>query len=275
MPYGVSRSFDLFIERISLDGDQHETANARARRISELLGTRFDILDIFATGSMVRGTGLRGKCDVDVMAVLHFTKHIEGKTPRSVLQSVRDALAGYNAQIVKKNGQAVTLYFETWPNVDIVPAKRIQGDGLMIPDANAGGWISTDPAAHDRAMARLSERGRQLVRMVKCWNQAHSEYFISFHIEQVALSMFVSEGGAEDDWPWRLKTFFEKAAEMTGPYAPMSEPYSVDDWSALRSRLSRAKDLAYEAWTAVRSNQISQAVARCQVLFGDKFPAYG
>jgi hypothetical protein len=282
MPYLTSTSFDRLLERITVTGDLRGTANTRRGAISNLLKDRFTILDIFPTGSLVRGTGLKGVSDVDVIVVLHFGKHVDGKTPVQLLESVREALSQYTAKIVKKNGQAVTLYFTTWPNVDIVPAKRVGTDSnyvLNIPDANTGSWIAADPAAHDRQMASMSERGRQLVRMVKCWNGAHSGYLQSFHIERIALQTSTATAtGAwgEDDWPWALKGFFEKAIDLTGPSAEISDAYGVDDWSELRSRLQRGKELAHEAWSAVyQGGNHEEAIARCGILFGDKFPAYG
>jgi hypothetical protein len=282
MPFLLSTCFREFLDNITISGDLKKTADARRRAIVDLLGGHFEILDSFPTGSVVRGTALRNASDLDVMAVLHYGKHLKDKSPVRVLEDVRDALADYNAKIVKKNGQAVTLYFTTWPNVDIVPCKRVGTSDdyvLQIPDANTGEWISTDPAAHDRAMARLPARRRQLVRMVKCWNRAHSEYFRSFHIEQVAIQMSGTtdeEEWTESSWPWSILKFFERAIELTEPTASLAGPYSVEDWKELRSRLRRAKDLALDAWHAVyKKNEVEHAVDRLRILFGDQFPAYG
>jgi tRNA nucleotidyltransferase (CCA-adding enzyme) len=108
MAYTIQTAFDQFFEAINLGGDHRETANARRDRIVALLSNHFTILEAFSTGSIPRYTALRGKADLDVMVVLHYGKHIEGKSPTQVLQSVRDALAEYRSQ-VRKNGQAVTL----------------------------------------------------------------------------------------------------------------------------------------------------------------------
>ena len=208
-------------------------------------------------------------------------KHVEGKSPRQVLEDVRDALSEYNAQIVKKNGQAVTLYFKTWPNVDIVPAKRVTvGNGfvLQIPDMNTGAWISTHPVAHDQAMAAIPVRRRQLVRMIKRWNAAHSETVLSYHIEQIALRTTEAHDGAWDEtsWPWAINQFVGKAIELTEPTAPMSEVYDVEDWSQMRERFWRAKALALNGWYAVhKDGDIETAISRYRILFGDALPSFG
>lgn len=281
MAYLVSTSFDNFIKKISIDTDARRVADARKSAISDLLKDSLTILDIFETGSLVRGTGLKAISDADVVVVLHYGRHLEHKTPLQALNVVRDALSNYNAQIVKKNGQAVTLYFKSWPNVDIVPAKRVDAGlsyELQIPDSNTGVWISTNPRLHDGAMANVSNRRLQLVRMIKCWNRAHSSYFESFHIEQVVLKMpSVTElVWTESSWPWLIFQFFDTAIELTGPSEPMSVPYELEDWKELRSRLGRARDLARDGWYAIQhKSDPREAIDRFSVLFGSDFPAYG
>lgn len=280
MPYLISTSFADFLKKITIDGDLTKLANTRRDRIGELLGTSFNILNISTIGSIPRGTGLKNVSDVDVMVELHYDKHIKGKSPRTVLENVRDALSEYNAQIVKKNGQAVTLYFKTWPNVDIVPAKRVtigSGYALHIPDMNSGEWIVTNPGVQNQTMTAASLRKRQLVRMVKCWNHAHSNYLQSFHIEQIALKTWLDESTwNESSWPWALVAFFDMATNMTGPQAELSPAYSVDDWVQLRERLRRAKELSSIAWYAVdRTSDVKTAVERYRILLGDRFPQYG
>ena len=283
MPYLLSTAFDQFIERITIGGDLRATAKARRDKIAELLEGTIETLDIFPTGSLVRGTGLKGSSDIDMIAVLHFSKHIKGKTCIELLEDIRDVVSAYNAQIVRKNGQAVTLYFRTWPNVDLVPAKRVNlhdgGHEIQIPDANTNEWIVTNPGAHDAAIKELPLRTRQLIRMAKCWNVAHSSYMRSFHIELAALetgyTIIDGDYWAEDDWPYSLVEYFEKALEITPTTRKICFEYDMDDWLELQSRLRRAKDLAYEAWRAACNDDNATAMAKLRVLFGDRFPAYG
>lgn len=282
MPYLVSTSFDKFIENITVGGDPKKTATARRDSIMDLLKEKLEILDAFPTGSLVRNTALKNSSDVDVVIVLHYGKHIENKTPKQLLESVQSALGDYNAKIVKKNGQAVTLYFKTWPNVDIVPAKRVtsgQNYILKIPDANTGRWITIDPKSHDVKIANLPLRGRRLVRMIKCWNKSHSSYLLSYHIERILLSANPTHDGdkwTEDDWPWALSRYFEQAVKMTEPSTVISTEYGLEDWKQLRDRLKRAHEISHEAWSAIYTDKNAEkSIGRLRVLFGDKFPAYG
>lgn len=280
MPYLVSTSFERFVENLTIPSDLRKLAETRRASVAELLAKSFDVLEAFSTGSIPRQTGLKGVSDIDAMTVLHFSKHVDGKSPMQLLESVRDVLADYNAQIVRKNGQAVTLYFTTWPNVDIVPAKRVTLSGggyqLQIPDANTGEWISTDPRAHDRTMLAASMKTRQLVRMMKCWNGSHSDYMSSFDIQRTALATWINElDTAEAAWPWTVKSFFEKAIDLTGAMTTMSAGYGLEDWRALRSRLARGKELALDAWYNAHNGDFEGCIERCRILFGAKFPAFG
>lgn len=287
MPYTVPYSFTKFFEEIAIDGALIDTANTRRDRIVELLEDGFHIMEAFPTGSLVRGTALSGRADVDVMTILHYGEHIENKSPRQVLEDVRNHLSSYNARLVRKNGQAVTLYFKTWPNVDIVPAKRVANAGVFshyeIPDMNRGEWIKTNPRTHDAAMSQTSLASRQLIQMVKTWNRAHSEYLQSFHIEVLALIHGPVDPG---DWPWTVLKFFETALKSIKSYAlfhPSSGHGLVDDYLSYSdrqeatARIERARDLARDAWYAVYPPNAdhAKAIAKYRIIFGGDFPAYG
>jgi hypothetical protein len=278
-------SFDRFLQNISLTGDHSTTARTRRDRIVELLSDGFTICEAFPTGSLVRGTGLKGRSDVDVIVALHYGRHIEGKSPRKVLDSVRDHLSQYRAQLTKKNGQAVTLYFETWPNVDIVPATQVTMAGAVshyeIPDMNRGIWLRSNPKLNDGPMRQLSTQARQRIRMIKTWNEAHSGYLQSFHIEVMALQTAAST----NDWPWDVFKSLEAAATLIdGPlYHPAGASGRVDDYlsaverASAKTRLERARDLARSAWYAVHppNDDHAEAIRIYRMIFGERFPAYG
>jgi hypothetical protein len=222
LPYTVPVSFDKFIENISVSGNLSETANSRSQSIVNLLNTEFSILEAFPLGSLVSRTALKGYADADVMLVLHFGKHIEDQSPTQVLQTVRDKLSEYNTRMAKKNGQAVTLYFKTWPNVDIVPAFRVFDNGefycYKIPNMNDDTWIEARPKVHIQNMSRISNSKINLVKMMKEWNRNHSSYLSSFHIEVMAL-------GYDDfyeDYAWHVFKFFERMCDKIQYKIPSS-----------------------------------------------------
>jgi hypothetical protein len=287
MPYTVPVSFDRFVENISLTGDHKETANARKERIVSLLGNTFAILDAFSTGSIPRGTAIKGHADLDVMVVLHHGKHIKGKTPEQVLQDVRDSLGQYRTN-VRKNGQAVTLHYESWPNVDIVPVSRVVNDDgsvrhYNVPDMNSGAWLSSRPRRHAAAIdAKATECGvrfKPMLRMIKQWNKGHSDLMESYHIEALALQVC---SGALADYSWDVFNFFNEAVKLTQEPLAYDGAYADDylDYSTRQDvlkRLRTAADQTRAAWhlTYGSNSDHERAIELWRDVFKDRFPAYG
>lgn len=285
MAYSIQAAFDQFYEAINLGGDHRETANARKDRIVLLLGNHFKILEAFGTGSIPRYTALRGMADLDVIVALHYGKHIENKTPTEVLQSVRDALGEYRSQ-VRKNGQAVTLYYETWPNVDIVPVSRtIDANGNIthynVPNANGGTWIESTPKAHateiDNRAGVCGSNFRKVIKMMKSWNGNHSGYLQSYHIEVMALRAFNS---TMNDLPWDMFMFFQKCKELVGSSLwhgkGFADAYlSYTDREEAQKRLAWAENKARDAWYQGTKNNPKDAITYWKQIFSDPFPSYG
>ncbi|WP_425054846.1 SMODS domain-containing nucleotidyltransferase [Pseudomonas abyssi] len=287
MPYTVAVSFDTFYQNINLSGDHRDTANRRRDDIVSTLKKKLHVIESFSSGSIPRYTALKDHADLDVMVALHYTKHIKGKKPSEVLQEVRDTLSEYRTN-VRKNGQAVTLYYKTWPNVDIVPCSRVvNDDGVVtsysIPDMNTEQWITSKPKNHTANMtSRAGTCGsnfRKSITMIKHWNRTHSSYLQSYHIEAMALRIFDS---SMNDISWDIFKFFEEAANLVdGPL--WYEGAFADDYltyltrSEAKKRLETARDKARSAWakTYGHDNDHEGAIAIWRQIFGDKFPAYG
>jgi hypothetical protein len=204
-----------------------------------------------------------------------------------VLQAVRDALGEYRTG-VRKNGQAVTLHYETWPNVDIVPVPRVGGGGVVtgyeIPDMNKEEWIPSNPKKHsDQMSRRVTGYGpafRRIIKMIKWWNHQHSAYLRSYHVEVMALEIL---DGYFSDYSWEVFQFFEKAYELVKSPLMWYEGAFVDDYLSYQDRqealkrLDTARTKARDAWyqTYGERNNHERAIAVWRQIFGDKFPAYG
>jgi hypothetical protein len=287
MPYTVEVSFDQFFDAINLSGDHREAANARKDDVVATLGKSFSIQDAFSTGSIPKFTALKGHADLDVMVVLHWEKHIKDKTPTRVLSDVRDALAEWRTG-ARKNGQAVTLHYKTWPNVDIVPVSRtVMSDGTVdyysVPDSNTDTWIRSRPRKHAAAIEQKSSQCgsnfRRIIKMIKHWNRMHSDYLQSYHIEVLALNVFA---GNLDDTPWHVLKFFDDARPLLRS-ALYHDTGFVDNYlnSTDRAEVIKRFDAAYArsltAWHATygANDDHKTAIETWRQVFGDKFPAYG
>jgi len=202
-------------------------------------------------------------------------------------KDVRDALAEWRTG-ARKNGQAVTLNYTTWPNVDIVPVSRtVNDDGLIlhynVPDSNTDVWIKSRPKEHAATLeAKASECGnnfRRIIKMIKHWNRIHSDYLQSYHIEVLALNVF---SGNLDDTPWCVFQFFSAARKLLeGPLwydTGLADDYLswVDRAEVLR-RFDTAIDKSRGAWHKTYNDNSDHkgAIDAWQQIFGPKFPNYG
>lgn len=287
MAYTVTGAFDTFHDNINLSGDHRATANARRERLVSILSKHFEIRESFSSGSIQKYTALKGHADLDIIVALHYGKHVQGKKPSEVLQAVRDALGEYRTN-VRKNGQAVTLYYETWPNVDVVPVARHVDDNKNIthyevPNIHTEGWIKSNPKTHAANIeAKASECGqnfRRIIKMIKHWNKGHSDYLQSYHIEVLAQEVF---SGPLNDITWHIHKFFEDAITLLQkPYwygfGFADEYLTANDRQEVLKRFNTAYDLSLTAWyhTYNGRNEHAQAIAVWQKIFGDKFPSYG
>lgn len=287
MPYTVAVSFDRFYDNINLGGDHRDIANTRRDDIVATLSKSFEILDSFSTGSIPKFTALKKHADLDVMVVLHYGKHIKNKTPTQVLQSIRDSLAEWRTG-ARRNGQAVTLHYKTWPNVDIVPVCEVtHSDGSFshynVPDSNTDSWIESRPKAFASAIEEKSvecgKNFRRIIKMIKHWNRFHGDFLRSYHIEVLAVKVFNSN---LDDTPWHIYKFFEDArAFLQGPLwydTGIADDYlSWSDRLEIIKRFDKAIAKSRTAWwkTYDTNNDHKGSIELWQQIFGEDFPNYG
>jgi len=287
MPYTVTNSFEKFRGNIEPPAYERETATNRKNHLVLLLEKDFEILDSFATGSLPRYTAVKGHADLDIIVVLHYSKHVKDKAPSEVLKSIRDCL-GHQYTNVRKNGQAVTLYYKTWPNVDVVPVSRtVNDDGSIshynVPDMNTETWIASQPVRHSNGLVESNKsfgvEFKRIVKMIKWWNHQHSSYLQSYHIEVLALNIL---SGTFSNYPWEIYQFFEKAITLVSSSLWHNAGY-VDYYldskkrNEAKSRLSTARDKSRKAWykTTGDNDDHQDAIIIWRQIFGDKFPVYG
>ena len=284
MVWTTADAFSRFYGAINLSGDFRDIENTRRDWVLQRLQRNgLTVLEAIPIGSIPRFTALREHADVDVMAVLHFGMHIENRRPSQVLQTVRDALGSGNAGTLRRDGQAVTVSFTSWPNIDVVPTSRLVHDGQVtgyqIPDMHREEWVDTNPPAHGRDIANAaSSRGanfRQVIKMLKHWNRRQPIRLQSYHIEVIALQL-------NTDWSdhsWPLLKWFE-AAGLACDFlwhadSDVSGYLSWERAQQAKQQLARAAALASDGWYAALRNEHRAAISAFKSIFGQSFPSYG
>jgi len=283
----VQAAFDQFFAEINLPGDHRETANKRRDRIVGLLSNKLNVLDAFASGSIPRYTALKEKADLDVIVVLHYGRHVKDKKPSEVLQTVRDALSDYRTSL-RRNGQAVTLCYETWPNVDVVPVSRVVNDDgsvdyYNIPDMHTETWLPSRPRRHSTDIEdRSSSCGpsfRKIIKMLKHWNERKGGLLQSYHVEVIALKTF---SATLSDMPWDVYSYFNSATTLAAG-SLWHEAGFVDSYLDFAARntavamLAGARDIACTAWYKTYGTNADHqgAIQEWRKIFGSAFPVYG
>lgn len=286
MAQSVHVAFNQFFDEINLKSDHRTIANDRRDHLIELLDNKFDVVEAFPSGSMPKYTALDKQADLDIILVLHYGKHVVGKTPTQVLKAVRDSIA-YKTT-VRRNGQAVTLFYDSWPCVDIVPVYYVHfGDNIpkyyCVPDMNTDTWLNSNPKVHTKSIhSRASvcgENFRKVIKFLKHWNKRCGNFLQSYHIEVMALRIFK---GPMSDLTWDTFSFFDSAVPLLQSGLWHEWDY-VDSYlnDADRSRVIKlfeeARDLARNAWyhTYNGSPYHATAIGMWRQILGKKFPAYG
>lgn len=284
MAVTVDDAFKQFHATINLSGDHRATANARKDWIVSRLRPTFTIVDAFAFGSIPKFTALSGHADADVLVVLHYGKHLKDRQPATVLSNVKTALGNVSSS-VRRNGQAITVKFNSWPNVDVVPAAVIYtDDGKVnrydIPDMHQGIWLPTRPRKHANEInAAASERGpvfRQVIKMAKDWSRRQAVRLQSYHIEVIALRHV-----SGDSYPWAMLEWFKGANELLNWC--WHEGHDITDYLAYDQRqklggpLRAAESSARSAWylTCGMNANHREAIRIWKSIFGQRFPGYG
>lgn len=285
MAWTIDTAFDEFHSEIALLGEHRTAANARKDWIVSQLKPRLHVLDAFAFGSITKHTAISEHADVDILVRLHYGEHIKDRKPSAVLSTLRTAL-GPGAGEVRRNGQAVTVKFKSWPSVDVVPAcGLVNTEGKLteykIPDMRRETWLITDPKAHARRIAfAASDRGpnfRRLIKMIKHWNRRQSKRLQSYHIEVVALEM-------TSDWAdmsWSMFQFFDAArAKLAFHWYDGDDVTAYIDWAdrpVYDAQLRTAEAAASDGWHATYNTRSDHktAISSFGRLFGRAFPSYG
>lgn len=292
MALTVGQAFTEFDAKLSPTTAQLQTISGRRESVHGYLGQSFGptsnmpLMRTKVIGSASRNTIIRPIDDIDVMAVFDerqvWTTY-QGNS-RTFLYRVRDALAQYRVQVVGARGQAVRLFYQQPPHVDIAPVFEVAqqvGGGYVLP-AGDFTWVRTDPDAHNEFLNRrnqkLGSNLKMLTRMLKRWNRVHGNRLRAFHLEVMAQAVF---SGLGTDMAEATTIFFQYAPQHLHLHDPAG--HSGD----LAARLTWAQEqavtqsfttaLAHSRRAMDANNRVNPAEAMRQwrIVLGDEFPAYG
>lgn len=288
MALTTAAAFNRFKEKLLLTEAQKDLVKSRRSTTTGYLAASFPStsdLPLSTTkliGSAGRNTIIRPLDDVDVLAIFDNMDDIYERLYRNdsqrFLYRVRDALSEYQIEVVGARGQAVRLFYQQMPHVDIAPVFRWSNGGYALPNGT-GGWLTTDPNVQDEWIERrhreLDNRLKPMIRMVKRWNNVHGKFLKGFHIEVVLANVFTAIGGDSRD---SCAKFFEwgqnklRVSDPAGYSGDLSSYLSQTSRSNVLSNMRSAQDRATRANTAEAQGNHQEAIRLWRIIFGDEFP---
>lgn len=286
----TSTAFDEFKARLELTDAQKATNKSRLDNATKHLTNAFPsssnipLQRTKLMGSAERGTIIRPIDDIDILAVFENEDDIFEKyryNSQGFIYRIRDALNQYPVEIVGTRGQAVRLFYKQKPHVDIAPVFKSSGGGYVLPNGQ-GAWLTTDPDAHDAYITKrngeLSRKLKPLIRMFKRWNNEHSKYLKSFHLEVMTASIFASLGGDSRDASEKLFDWAQNHIAVSDPAGHGGNLGSYLTYASrqnLISNLESSRQRAAKANEAERAGDHQEAIRLWRIVYGDEFPSYG
>ncbi|MEJ7823750.1 MAG: hypothetical protein WKF85_15615 [Chitinophagaceae bacterium] len=196
------QAIQKFSEKIQVTDRQEKTIDSSITYLRDnLLNPEKDglhVTDVFVNGSYERDTIIRPLDDVDVFAVLDPEKHFENgmlPDPKSILQKMKKYLSeilDYEGKLTR-DVPCITLELSKI-NFDILPSFQASDDLYYIPTYDLSGWTISEPKVLSAQLNEINKTRKYLVKptihCIKKWNVINDKYVPSFHIEEIAISLF-------------------------------------------------------------------------------------
>jgi len=287
----VSQAFSEFEAKLRPTDSQKARIADRQRVAASYLsesfwtGSGMQLLSTKVIGSAARGTIIRPIDDIDMLAIFEDEAFYKYQTDsRKFLYRVRNALSKYQVKVVGARGQAVRLFYDAEPHVDIVPAVRRDSGGYFIPSGETDWWgrhkwIITDPDEHARWISSqnlaLDSNLKPLIRLLKRWNREHSSYVRSFHLEIMAARTFGTLGSDRRSASQKFFEWAEEKISVKDPAGYSGDLSSYMTWytrSQFRTALDVANKRAKKAIAAEDSGNYTEAARLWRIIYGPEFP---
>lgn len=221
-------------------------------RLDAYLGVR----EMFETGSLKHGTGVRWYSDADYIVSL------KGERPSSewtTLNKVKETLQGrFTSTTIVIRRPAVVCRFADGP-VEVVPAFGHASGGYWIPDPT-GGWMRSHPKDHNAYVNDANKTpvgaAKLLARLAKILKYKRSIPMSSCYLEMRAARYATKQS----TWiaPWDLHDFLKELYDAD--LAAMNDPTGLGSRFKATSSDSDHEDALSKLNTAVtRASKAKQA----------------
>ena len=270
------QSIDKFIENITVTDKQEENVETSFNNLKNHLQkdeSNLSVKEVFLNGSYKRDTIIRPLDDIDLFAVIDQADYAENgldPKPQSVLTKFKNYLNGLNdyKDKVKQDRPCITVVLSD-KNFDILPSLR-KADVLYIPNSDLSGWIFTDPKTHTDSLNSVNRsrnyKVKSIVKAVKQWKRENSKNIPSFHIEEIAISVFNLWSFTNLEEGIRLWFEYAEGQLNSGRFN------SFDDYSKSKENIQKVKEKLQEAKKLLDDKKEGEAKKIWKEVFGKDFP---
>jgi tetratricopeptide (TPR) repeat protein len=229
----------------------------------------------FTNGSYDRDTIIRPLDDIDIFSVLNREgwedEYKQLPKPQDVLSKFKKYLNGiaiYEGK-VRQDRPCVTIRLSD-KNFDIMPSFEQLGGGYLIPNFDLSGWTYTYPEQlYDNLEAvhkQCNYKVKQIIKAVKHWNRGLDKLIPSYHIEEVAINIFI----LNDFKNYRegIELWFKNAE-----YYLLSNKFkSNNDYLSAIEHIKKVIKKFDEAGAKYADDKEPEAVQLWKEIFGKEFP---
>ena len=288
-PDEIKLRFQRFVEILEptrSENDKYAShQNTVTRRLEDGLGAT-----VLPVGSYARNTYLKHSSDLDLLAVIPRENALWGSSRKSsatILKNVRAELkARFRDTAIGKSGPSVLVNFGQGNYaVDVVPAVRLRSraEGLYEIPANRGGWLTTNPIAHNDYLRKQNSAStgklRKISMLVKYWARCRKSIDLhSFTTEIILADSGVCKG--VKSYGEILHGALARLLEYTD--RPYPDPLGIADSLRLASTDGKARKLHDVLQTSVerldlalkaeQAGRINEALGHYQIVFNRNFP---
>lgn len=192
----IEEGFETLINRLVPLYTEREKATRHKATVKSCLEKNFDCNNLFETGSIGNGTGVRHYSDTDYFSVIPANKLKENSS--SSLREVKEALQNtfWSTTGIVVSCPAVKIPFGSYKSEELetipccingmVETSLGNFRRYEIPDCS-GGWMYSSPKAHNEYVEhhdkRLNMKLKPLIQLIKAWKYYNNVPLMSFYLE--------------------------------------------------------------------------------------------
>ncbi len=266
------------VDNVSVTDRQEETINGSLSNLKENLADDENNLHVEETidsGSYNRDTNIRPLDDVDTFAVLNRKEWSDFFGNLPVPQNVLTKFKNYLTDLpeykdkVSQDRPCVTVELSKI-DFDVLPAFSMAGGGYLIPNHTLTGWTTTYPESLSANLNSINSlrnyKVKPSIKAIKYWNRENGKVIPSYHIEEVAISIFQSF--YFNNYKESIKHWFDNAEY----YLESTKFDSIEDYNKVITSIKSVKEKLREAEECYQNDDEDEAIHIWKEVFGREFP---